>query len=131
MPSGWNLSIKKLAIRKMNLVADEEEYYACKKCHNDQRSLVRCMKKWKILLELVVDCYWDEILEWMELRGVRFVPSQPRFVEEFLQNDYDVDRKRFETLLWTCGVEVVDVFDLRRTAIQKILMQRGCVKYRV
>ena len=135
MSSGWNLSVKKLQLLKMDLERQTIVYLACKRRHNDQRQLVRWMGLWEhrhgLSLEVIVDCYWDKILEWMAGRHVRFVPDQARVVAEFLQNDYDVHMRRFETLLWIRGLSLEDVFDLRRTAIQRILVKRGCSKHRV
>ena len=142
MKGGWELSDKSLAVLKMDLESKQMDFerkttlrLACKERHNGQRQLIRWMEVWEgkygLTMERIVDCYWNELLAWMELRHVRFEPTGTRVVAQLLQWVFDQDKYRFETLLELKGVSLEQFFDLRRTAIQKTLMQRGCVKYRV
>ena len=128
------VSDRSLALMRVEIDMLTIKHQACKRRHNDQRQLVRWLVKWDarygLSLERIVQCYWTEILAWMSARNLEFVPLIPHVVVEMQGWLDDQDKAALGVLLTLHGLKKEDVFVLRRTAIQRILME-SCVKRRV
>ena len=101
--------------------------------HNGQRHVSRLFERWErkygVTLELVVDCYWSEIVEWMRVeRRVLFEPDVPPVLVELEVWIVDQTKAAFEVLLELEDMSLETIWELKRVAIQHILISRGCVK---
>ena len=124
----------KLEALRSRLKKKTAEYTNMQGRHNGQRQVKAFLSslekgKYGLTMDEIVDCYWDEILEYMLSVKVRFVPDGPHggFDERLVAEQRGV----FEKELAEHGKNVAGFFDLPRCAIQTILLERGCVKKRV
>ena len=127
-------SVAKLKADKEDYKKKTAEHARMQGRHNGQRRVKACLRnletgKYGLTLDELVDCYWEEILEYMLSVRVRFVLPGPHsgFDERIVAEQRNV----FEMVLNEHGLSLVNFFDLHRCAIQTILLKRGCVKRRV